>query len=536
MNCSQVIAKFVKAAGIHHIFGYPGDPNVEFMEAVRKEGMQFVLGRREGTAGFMAEAYGFITGKPGVCMSTLGPGSSNLVAPVASAFVDRVPMIAISGQIETARDGLFTHQVLNHNALFLSISKWAVQIQRNNVGSIMRRALRVATAERPGPVHITTPSDIVSAECSDADIRLPPTMPQQGGFEIFGLPGTKLDIAERIAASQRPVVVTGLGAIRANASRALTHFAETFGCPVIVTPMAKGIVAEDHPYYAGTIDMACNGFIWDFMKSCDLVIAAGFDAVELIKPWTVSAPVIHIDTTPNTDQIYAADLEVVGCIATALAAATDAYKGHAKWSESQLVEHRKKLFDLYYTGRVPGRLNPSDVVDTIRSAVPLDTVVSCDVGSHKHLIGQGWTAYHPRGVLTTNGLSSMGYSLPAAIVSAMLGPDAPPPVCFIGDGSLAMVQSELRLAASLKLGMTVVVFCDNSLNRIELKQLSRQYQSWGTLIDATDTVKLAESMGCEGHEVSTAKELDRVLASASPKGAPVVIGAMIDPQQYLSHI
>ncbi len=421
MNCAQVIAKFIKAAGITRVFGYPGDPNVEFMEAVRREDMQFVLGRREGTAGFMAEAYGFITGQPGVCMSTLGPGSSSLVAPVASAYVDRVPMIAISGQIETARDGLFTHQVLNHNALFSSISKWAVQIQPSNAGSIMRKALRTAAAERPGPVHITTPADIIVAECSDAEILLPPTALQSGGFQIFGSHG-ETDIAARVGAARHPVVVTGIGAVRANTATELAQFAETFGCPVVVTPMAKGIIAEDHPYYAGTIDMACNGFIWDFLKNSDLIIAAGFDAVELIKPWRVSAPVIHIDSTPNTDQIYPADIEVVGCIRSALRSATEDYRGEPRWSEAQVAVHRKKLFELYYTGRITGSLNPSDVVDTVRRATPRETVVSCDVGSHKHLIGQGWAAYNPRGVLTTNGLSAMGYSLPATIVSSMLAP------------------------------------------------------------------------------------------------------------------
>ena len=491
MNCAKVIARFIKAAGIGHIFGYPGDPNVEFMEAARREDMQFVLGRREGTAGFMAEAYGFITGMPGICMSTLGPGSSNLVAPVASAFVDRVPMIAISGQIETARDGLFTHQVLNHNALYSSITKWAVQIQRSNTGSIMRKALRTAAAERPGPVHITTPSDIIGAECSDAEILLPPTALQSGGFQVFGPRDGVLDIATRVGAAKRPVVITGISAVRANAAAELALFAETFGCPVIVTPMAKGIIAEDHPYYAGTIDMACNGFIWDFLKSCDLIVAVGFDAVELIKPWQLSSPVLHIDSTPNTDQIYPAGFEVVGSVRSALRSAAEDYRGEPRWSEAQLAAHRKRLFELYYTGRVTGCLNPTDVVDTVRSAVPRETVVSCDVGSHKHLIGQGWAAYNPRGVLTTNGLSAMGYSLPAAIVSSMLTPQAPPPVCFIGDGSLAMVQSELALASSLKLAMTVIVFCDNSLNRIELKQLARQYPGWGTLIDPIDVARLA---------------------------------------------
>ena len=167
MNVSDVMVGYLKAAGIGHVFGYPGDPNIEFMEAARRAGLRFVLGRREGTAGLMAQAYGFLTGRPGVCMSTLGPGSSNLVNAVANAYLDRVPMIAISGQIERKREQTFTHQVLNHNLMFSPVSKWATHVTPDTVGGVMRRALRTALAERPGPVHITTHADVVGAEAKD---------------------------------------------------------------------------------------------------------------------------------------------------------------------------------------------------------------------------------------------------------------------------------------------------------------------------------------------------------------------------------
>lgn len=533
MNCSQVIAQYIREAGITHFFGYPGDPSVEFLEAARREGLEFVLGRREGTAGFMAQAYGFLTGKPGVCMSTLGPGSSNLVNPVANAYLDKIPMIAISGQVETARDGLFTHQVLNHHMLFSPISKWAVQVQRSNVGKIMRKALRIAVAERPGPVHLTTPGDLVGAECTDSEIVLPPMSLGAHGFQVFSDTGATKDVAAQLGKAKRPVVIAGISAQRAGATDALVQFAETVGCPVVVAPMAKGVIPEDHPYFAGTLDMACNAFVWDFLKSCDLVLAVGFDAVELIKPWQLAAPTIHIDTTPNVDQIYPAEVEIVGPIADALLALGSACKAAPKWQEKAVAEHRSRLRDLYYAGRVEGKLNPTDVIDVVRKAMPRNTVVSADVGSHKLLVGQGWTTYRPRGVLMTNGLSTMGYSLPAAIVSRLLSPKVPS-VCFIGDGGLAMVQGELRLAASLKVGIVVVVFCDNSLNRIELKQMVREYPSWGTRIDATDTIQLARSMDCEGFQASTAHELEKILSADLPADKPTVIGATIDPAQYLA--
>jgi len=530
MNTSQVIIQYLAAAGIRHIFGYPGDPSVEFLEAARREGMSFVLGSREGTAGLMAEAYGQLTGRPGVCLSTLGPGSTNLVNAVANAYLDRVPMLAISGQIERKREPYFTHQVVDHNRLFSPISKWTTAVQPNTVATIMRKALRIATAERPGPVHLTTAADVVGAEATDNEIRLPP-MRAQRTPQIFSTGAAETDPVKRLKSARRPVILAGISAVWSGATDALVHLAEAIGAPVVVAPMAKGVMPEDHPLYAGTLDMACNKFVWDFLKGADLLLAVGFDAVELIKPWPLAMPIIHIDTVPNTDQIYQADMEIVGDIAQILDAIAAASGSLARWSEAEVAAHRGKLRELYYAGRVNARMNPTDVVDVVRALMPRDTVVSTDVGSHKLLVGQGWTTFSPRTLLMTNGLSSMGFSLPAAIAAKLVHPDKQV-VCFVGDGGLAMVQAELRVAASLKIDPIVVVFCDNSLNRIELKQMARQYPSWGTVIEPTDISMLARAMGCDGVEVDSIKGLEGVLAGPRAKDRPLVIGAKIDPAQY----
>ena len=530
MNTSQVIIRYLAAAGVRHIFGYPGDPSVEFLEAARREGLQFVLGSREGTAGLMAEAYGQLTGRPGVCLSTLGPGSTNLVNAVANAYLDRVPMVAISGQIERKREPYFTHQVVDHNRLFSPVSKWTAVVQPDTVGTVMRKALRIATAERPGPVHLTTPGDVVGAEASDNEIRLPPMratrLPQ-----VFCAAGIAADPVKQLKAARRPVILAGISAVWGDASAALVRFAESVGAPVVVAPMAKGVMPEDHPLFAGTLDMACNKYVWDFLKGADLLLAIGFDAVELIKPWPLTAPVLHIDTVANTDQIYRADLEIVGDIAHILDALAGASGALERWSAAEVAAHRGKLRDLYYAGRVEGHLNPTDVVDAVRAAMPRETLVSTDVGSHKLLVGQGWTTYSPRALLMTNGLSSMGFSLPAAIAIKLVHPERPV-VCFTGDGGLAMVQAELRTAASLKLDPIVVVFCDNSLNRIELKQHARNYPIFGTRMDAGGIDMLARAMGCDGVNVQSAAALDQALRSPRAKDRPLVIAARIDPAQY----
>ena len=535
MNVSEVMVQYLEATGVRDLFGYPGDPNVEFMEAARRAGMRFVLARREGTAGLMAEAYGFMTGRPGVCMSTLGPGSSNLVNAVANARLDRVPMIAISGQIERRREQTFTHQVLDHTLLFSPVSKWATQVAPDTVAGVMRKALRTALAERPGPVHITTHADVVGAAASDDQVLLPPLRAAASPLQVFAPEAQAADLPRRLRAARRPAVLAGIAAQRAagvaGASGSLAKLADVLGVPVVVSPMAKGVIPEDHPCYAGTLDMACNALVWEFLKGCDLLLAVGFDAVELIKPWQLSVPTVHIDATPNTDQIYPADAEWVGDIGAVLEAIAAAWQGEPKWEAAEIARHRVALRAAYYAGRVEGRLNPTDVVDLAREALPREAIATADVGSHKLLVGQGWAAYEPRSVLMSNGLSSMGYSLPAAMVAKLLEPSREV-VCFIGDGGMAMVQGELRLAASLGLGILVIVFCDDSLNRIEIKQAMRNYPSWGTRIEPTDLAQLARSMGCEGAMLGSAAELSQLLSGARPKDRPLVVGARIDPAQY----
>jgi acetolactate synthase I/II/III large subunit len=531
-STAHVMAEFLKQAGVPFVFGYPGTSNIEFMEGARQRGVDTVLARREATAAFMAEGLAMASGLPGVCISTLGPGSTALVNGVATANLDRVPMVAISGQIGSAREPYFTHQVVDHNRLFAPITKWAGRVEPGSVATIMRKALRLATAERPGAVHLTTNADVAKAEALDDAVHLPPMAPAVETPQVFRAE-PDLDPAAMLASARKPVVLAGIGAMRAGAHGALAELAETVGMPVVVAPMAKGVLAEDHPYFAGVIDMACNQVVWDLLGEADLILAVGFDPVELIKPWTVEAPVLHIDTVPNVDQVYAADIEIVGAVPAVLSWLAAGFDGQPRWSESAVARHRHTLRNAYYEGRIEGRLNPTDVVDTLRDAAPRPTLVTTDVGSHKLLVGQGWTTYEPRTSLMSNGLSSMGFSLPAAIGAKLVNP-ARPVMCVLGDGGFAMVQGELRLAASLGLGMAVVVLCDQSLNRIELKQLHLGYPSTATRIEDTDLVRLAESMDCHGERVEDVGALEKAVEGFETLERPLVIEARIDPSQYES--
>lgn len=529
---SAVMANYLMSAGTTHMFGYPGTSNIELMENARQLGLETVLARQESTAAFMAEGYAMSSGRLGVCLSTLGPGSTNMVNGVAAAYLDRVPVIAISGQISTAKEGYFTHQVVDHNRLFAPVSKWAGRVDPDNVATVMRKAIRTALAERPGSVHLTTNADVAKVPASDAEVVVPPMSPAASGLQVHRTDPDSDPLAQ-VREARQPLILVGIGALRAGATDALLALAEHLDAPLVVAPMAKGTVPEDHDRFAGVLDMACNDILWSLLAGSDLIIAAGFDAVELIKPWTIDTPVLHVDAVPNTDQIYRAEVELVGDIPATLTWIREETSGGSGWPAGALAAHRQKLNDGYRAGRLAGTINPTDVVDVMRAAMPRDTIVTSDVGSHKLLVGQGWRTYAPRTTLMSNGLSSMGFSVPGAIGAKIANPDRPV-LSFVGDGGFAMVPGEMQLASTMKLGITVVVFVDKSLNRIELKQQALGYPSTATTIDASDLVAMSEAMGGEGVRVDSVAALERAAAEPAPTDRPRLIEAYVDPSQYQS--
>jgi acetolactate synthase-1/2/3 large subunit len=530
-STAEVMAAHLVSAGVPRVFAYPGDPTIDFLESCRRAGLDVILPCREGSAAFMAEATAMITGVPGVCVSTLGPGSTALLNGVAAATLDRVPMLAISGQIAAHLEQVFTHQVVDHGRLYAGVTKWAGRVEASAAAITMRKALKVATAERPGAVHLSCTADVFSQAASDDGVR-PVGLAPDGVFGTLTVSGERSWDA-LLAAARRPVVLAGIGAVRSAATTGLTALAEALSAPVVVAPMAKGVLPEDHPLFAGVLDMACPDVVWDLVNAADLVVCVGFDAVELIKPWRVVAPVIHIDTTPNTDQVYYSDCDLVGDINAICLYLAESWAGEPRWTEAEVATHVKRLRDTYYSGAVAGVLNPTDVVDGAVAIADTDTIVTTDVGSHKLLVGQGWRSLRPRRTLMTNGLSAMGFGLPAAIAAKLACP-AGQVIALIGDGGMNMVLGELRVASELRLGILVVVFADGSLNRIELKQQARGLPSTATRIGSFDLVTVATGMGCDAVRVASPAELDKALAAPRVPTRPLVVEARIDPSQYLS--
>jgi len=525
-STASLLAGYVHAAGVRHVFGYPGESVIDFMEAARRQGIQVVSAVREGTAAFMAEAAATAAGRPGVCLSTLGPGSTAMLNGVASATLDRVPVLAVSGQIESSREQFFTHQVVDHDRMFAPVSKLALRLHPASADTVIRKALRTAVAERPGAVHLTVTADAWSVPAS-GPVSLPPLAPAAASVDVHG----DGDPVRTLAAARRPVILAGIAALRCGAGPELVRLAELAGIPVVVSPMAKGVFPEDHPYFAGVLDMAGYRVVRDLLAEAGLILAAGFDPVELISPWSVATPVLHLDTTPNTDQVYASAHELTGHVGAILGWLCAQWAGEPRWAEAEVAAHQARLRAAWLTGRAEGRLNPSDVVTIAREAAPPGTIVTTDVGSHKIMAGQIWQAAEPRSVLIPNGLSAMGFGVPAAIAARLTRPDRPV-IALVGDGGFAMTATEMRIASALGLPVTVVVFADNSLNRIELRQQLLGYPPTATRMDGMDLVTLAEAMDCDGVRADSPAALEKALAGFGARSRPLIVEARVDPAQY----
>ncbi len=546
-STAALLAGYLHAAGVRHVFGYPGESVIDFMEAARHRGIEIVSAVREGTAAFMAEASAMATGRLGVCLSTLGPGSTAVLNGVAAATLDRVPVLAVSGQIESSREQFFTHQVVDHGRMFAPVSKLALRLDPASADTVIRKALRTAVAERPGAVHLTVTADAWAvapgfgasgavapgsgASGSGALVSLPPLAPAAGSVDVYSADHRDGDPMRTLTAARRPVILAGIAALRCAAGPELVRLAELAGIPVVVSPMAKGTFPEDHPYFAGVLDMAGYRVVWDLLAGADLILTAGFDPVELISPWSVATPVLHLDTTPNTDQVYASAHELVGHAAALLGWLCAQWSGEPRWAPAEVAAHRARLRAAWLAGRTEGRLNPSNVVAMAREAAPPDAILTTDVGSHKLMAGQIWQAVTPRSVLIPNGLSAMGFGVPAAIAAKLTWPDRPV-IALVGDGGFAMAATEMRIASALGLPVTVVVFADGSLNRIELRQQLMGYPPIGTRRDGMDLVALAEAMDCDGVRVDSPGGLEKALSGFATRSRPLVVEARVDPAQY----
>jgi acetolactate synthase-1/2/3 large subunit len=528
----QLVKRF-KEKGIRFVFGVPSGSWLYYMEAMRKEGLDFVLVSNEASGGFMADVCSRLTGQPAACYGTVGPGATNLSTGVVNALLDRSSMIVLSSEPPEKMIGRTVQMAIDHQALFRPITKWTTRLTRERADQIIDQALRIATAEVPGPVHIGLPEDIGSLEAIS-------TSP---AGQILSTPTTSAadevllaSMEKAFQGSRRPVLAVGLSAVRSKAGKLIAQIAEKHGVPVILTPMAKGIISEDHPWYTGVLFHALSDKVAETHREADLVVSVGYDPVEFnFEDWMPAVPLLHLDTLEaDIDRsVYREVYDIVGNINASLErlAALPALK--SEWDVKKLADRRRAMFERFIPK--PGSFGPLATMSILREILPQDGIMACDVGAHTHLIGQMWRTPEPGLQLMTNGCSSMGFSIPAAIAAKLCRPDKKV-ACVVGDGSFLMMAGEMAVARRRKLPVVFVVLADQNLELIRLKQHHKGFTQFSTVLYEENAPSASNVFGVPVIRVDDAAQYRAALEKAFAADGPVIVEAHIDPSEYDSLI
>jgi acetolactate synthase I/II/III large subunit len=498
--------------GVRYVFGLPGGEIVAFVDACRRAGIRFLLTGHEASAAWMAQVAGQMTGTPGVCAATLGPGATNLMTAVANAFLDRAPMLAITAQIPASAIDTMTHQRLPLNDLFAPITKASYCVE-SNAAALVGTALDLALKPRPGPVHLALASDLAIA----------PEHRHDRSLAEFTEHSPRLGpLSERLKSAQRPLVLIGLGAVPSDAP-AIRSLIDRLHAPFLVTPKVKGIVSEDHPLFLGVASgMAIDRDILETIRAADLILAIGFDPVECDKTWFADVEIVSIDSASMAEGRYR-PLEAIGDIASLLAGLELEQK---PWPPELLKQRRNAI------RRTPAPcVSPLRVIQELRSVFPRDGIVTCDVGSHKLAMGQFWPAYEPGTFLMSNGLSGMGYGVPAAIAAQLVRPENRV-MAVVGDGGMLMMLHDLALIRELALPIVIVVFTDRSLSLIRVSEERRGIAPYGVDFTPPDFAQIAESFGIAGRSVRNIEEARDAVAKALESRTAVLVDVPIDYREY----
>ncbi len=523
---AEHVAAHLRAAGVEFVFGLPGGENVELLDALQRAGLRFVLTHHESSAVFMADATARLTGTPGVCLTTLGPGAANAIAGVAHAYLDRAPVLVLTAQVpETVRPQQ-THQFIDLQALFAPITKGSFQVRPDSAPEAIPTALHLATSGRPGPVHVQISNDTATQPVDTRQAAPPPPQPAAPA------PAACADARALLAQARRPAIVVGLGLEPERPYAVLRQLAEAIGAPVITTPKGKGALPDDHPLAAGTIGLTRTDPAYAILDEADCILAIGFDVVELVKPWDQAAALIWLAPWPNADPTLAARVECIGRLGPALGElATAACATTQDWGAARVAQYRAALAGRELPIPANDRMLPQWVLATLRGVTPRDVIFTSDVGSHKILASLTWPTYAPNSFLVSNGLSSMGFGLPAAIAAGSVS-NGRPVICVTGDAGMMMALGELGVLARLKMPVIVVVFHDAALDLIRAQQLRAGKPMYGTEFTNPDFVQVAKAYGIAGYRVTSEARCADAVATALATRGPTLIEAMIDPVSY----
>lgn len=526
MNNADLIVATLKRGGIARGFGVPSGNVLPLMEAMRAGGINFVLMAHEGSAGFAAEVTGRLTGLPGLGIATLGPGATNLATGVGSAFLDRSPMIAITCTLDSTLKGRRIQMQIDHHSLFSPVTKATLDLRHGRIGDTLAEAWRIALSEPVGPVHLDLPEDVALMEADEPVPDLPPPNP---------LPPPSTDdlsvIHKLLTEARRPIAVIGADARRMADVRDLTRLVERHGLPFAVTTMAKGLIPDGHPLALGCIERGCRQIQRRMLQSADLIVGIGYDTIEVeYEAWITGTPLAHVGIDA-ADIVSSVDLrqQAIGDLDAAIKWLADAEPERNDWHTAELDAHRRQ----FQTALRPTSkfLTPHQAIDAVRGALSEDGILAFDVGAHTHQIASQWDAPGPGRFLITNGWSSMGFGLPAAIAAKLAEPERPV-VCLIGDGCFQMTCGELAVAHRLGVTLPVVVLDDSSLSLIAVKQMRRQLPAYGVALEDKAHAAPPHYFGVPAVGVQDPAALESALLQALATAGPTVIEATVDPSHY----
>ena len=530
MKAAQLLVKCLENENVEYIFGIPGEENIDVMDALLDSPITFVTTHHEQGAAFMADVYGRLTGRAGVCMSTLGPGATNLITGVADANMDRAPIVAIAGQGATTRLHKESHQILDQVSLFRPITKYATQIlEPEIVPEVVRKAFKVAQTEKPGAAFIDFPENVAEMEVDKQPIKVQTAYTPEA-------PARKIDeCVKLISAAKAPVILAGNGVIRQGAADALVTFAEMLRIPVANTFMAKGVMPFTNELSLGTIGLKARDLPWFAFEKADVVICVGYDMVEYHPDmWNPNGDktILHIDGLPaEVDERYIVAVGALGDIPTSLRAIALKARPQSvspfKAVRRAIVEDRAE-----YAKDDAFPIKPQKIVWDLREALGPEDIAISDVGAHKMWMSRMYRAERPNTCIISNGFAAMGIGLPGAIAAKLAYPDRKV-VAVTGDAGFMMNSQEIETAMRMKTALVVLIWNDSEYGLITWHQLRHFGRSSHIAFKNPDFVKYAESFGAKGYRVERAEDLLPTLKKALAEDTVVIIDCPVDYGQNM---
>ncbi|MDM0110200.1 acetolactate synthase large subunit [Variovorax sp. J22R24] len=525
MKAAQLFVKALENEGVEYIFGIPGEENIDVMDALLDSPIKFVTCHHEQGAAFMADVYGRLTGRAGVCMSTLGPGATNLITGVADANMDRAPVVAIAGQGATTRLHKESHQILDQVSLFKPITKYAAQILAPEiVPEVVRKAFKVAQTEKPGAAFIDFPENVAEMEVDKEPIKVQTAYTPEA-------PAHKIEQAAKlIGAAKAPVILAGNGVIRQGAAEALVTFAEVLRIPVANTFMAKGVVPFTNELSLGTIGLKATDLPWFALEKADVVICVGYDMVEYHPDmWNPNGDktIIHIDgLAAEVDERYIVAVGALGDIQSSLRAIALRAKPQPSVPftavRRAIVEDRAE-----HANDMAFPIKPQKIVWDLREALAPDDIAISDVGAHKMWMSRMYKAERPNTCIISNGFAAMGIAVPGAIAAKLAYPERKV-VAVTGDAGFMMNSQEIETALRMNTPIVVLIWNDSEYGLITWHQLRHFGRPSHITFNNPDFVKYAESFGAKGYRVERAEDLLPTLRQAIADDTVVVIDCQVD--------